>query len=503
MRMCSVPAVVVCAMITATTPAVFSGEEAPDLANHAPRFRWVTDSNGNHAIYDGSRHVADFYGGSDELTGIGRPISLHNLRRIPGGPRAIRAGESCGPLCLSWRKHLIFYMKIDELAVNDDDPAILKLYVKSHDVGLRADRPNRDRYEPKNVVEQSWLELTYDPSRPSYVFDVRTRLDVQPGREQRMIDRDLRGLEFADILPGQCNVPLDRKQFHHYVYRGHDGGYYRLPHDKNRGPEKRDLRFCRGGTLAFLLDPHHNPVVELVGDTGLHTFSEICHAMYDVHFKFDKQQQLALLAAGEPLEAHFRFYSISEAAGRAMLTQADWDPKLSLPGAMRPPMHVGVVYGFAPAAENGRSTGPFAPVDETDAPDRAACQSDDGMGYCSDSSLSIERTDSEGQAAWRAWLDPHHSPGLEAGKRYRLKTMVRTRNVKGCVRLAWKGDDGQVGHSAPVSGTSDWQPVTLDVGPVAQRVTIDLVQKGAGQSWFDDVLIDSLERNRAGGGERE
>jgi hypothetical protein len=81
--------------------------------------------------------------------------------------------------------------------------------------------------------------------------------------------------------------------------------------------------------------------------------------------------------------------------------------------------------------------------------------------------------------------------------------MVRTRNVKQCVRLLWKGNDGQRGQSAPVSGTTGWLPVTLDVGPVARRVTIELVQEGAGQSWFDDVVIESIPKNRALGGHRE
>lgn len=310
---------------------------AVDLKTHTPQFHWKTDPQGQKWLYDGDLPVAKFfagYSGAKRLGGIARPISLHALRLIPGGPLSIADGESCGPLCLSWRKHLIFYMAIDELKVDEEDPARFKLYVRSRDIGLRDDQPDQQSYLPGNVTEESWLEVTYDPALPSYVFDVRTRMTVQPGREQAMITRDLRGLEFADLLPAECNVPLARKKYHDYVYKSRDGAYYRLPHNKNKGPEKQGLLYDRDGTMAFLLEQQGNPVVELVGDTGMNSFSEICHAMYDVHFKFAKEKQEELLKAGKSLDAHFRVYAIGKDAGREMLDRAVWDPKLKLPGAM-------------------------------------------------------------------------------------------------------------------------------------------------------------------------
>ena len=74
-----------------------------DLKNHGPRFHWKTGLEGRQSIYDGQMLVADFYPGPKDpkaMHGIGRPISLHNLRLIPGGQLAIANGEGCGPLCL-------------------------------------------------------------------------------------------------------------------------------------------------------------------------------------------------------------------------------------------------------------------------------------------------------------------------------------------------------------------------------------------------------------------
>lgn len=469
-------------LIMALTTGFATAESPVDLKNHKPLFRWEISPSGQQSIYDGEAPVADFYGGANAMRGIGRPISLHNLRLIPGGPLAIEKGEACGPLCLSWRKHLIFYMKIDELSVDDKDPERFKLYVRSHDVGLRADRAYRETYEPNNVVEETWLELTYAPQLPSYVFDVKTKLAVQPGREQQMISRDLRGLEFGDILPANCNVPLDRKQFHYYVYKGPDGIYYRLPHDKHRGPEKLNLLYASNGTLAFLLEPQHNPVVELVGDTGLNCFSEICHAMYDVHFKFSKQKELELLAAGKPLEAHFRFYSISEEAGRKMLEQSVWDPKLQLPGGRRTPLGADAVIDFEPSTAALHPAGPFAP--SAAGPE---CVWDGATGYQSKASLSISRESDRGTASWEAWLHPLHSSGLRPDRTYRVNAVVRTKGVTGSAQLVWQAGQSDRQASPPLSGNTDWTPVTLKIDSVTGPATLKLVQEGAGQTWFDNV----------------
>jgi len=140
---------------------------AVDLVNHNPHFRWKTGPNGEKWIYDGDMPVAAFYAGTEPLGSIARPISLHNAKLIPEGPLFIAQGEGCGPICLSWRKHLIFQMKIDELKVDDTEPQRFKLYVKSHDVALRKDQPYQAAYRPNNVVEESWLEVIYDPHCPA------------------------------------------------------------------------------------------------------------------------------------------------------------------------------------------------------------------------------------------------------------------------------------------------------------------------------------------------
>lgn len=76
-------------------------ESAVDLENHRPRFNWRTDSDGEEWIYDGEMPVGELFAGfagTQPMEGIARPISLHNLRLIPGGPLFIAKGEGCGPM---------------------------------------------------------------------------------------------------------------------------------------------------------------------------------------------------------------------------------------------------------------------------------------------------------------------------------------------------------------------------------------------------------------------
>ena len=142
--------------------AVSAADQPVDLGQHTPRFAWRTLPSGEHRIYDGELPVGAFYAGTEPMRSIAKPISLHDLRLLPGGPVFIRKGEGCGPLCLSWRKHLIFQMVIDALEADPSDPERLKLYVKTHDVALRGDQPKEPPYRPNNVVEETWLEVTYD-----------------------------------------------------------------------------------------------------------------------------------------------------------------------------------------------------------------------------------------------------------------------------------------------------------------------------------------------------
>jgi len=482
---------------------------AIDLKKHVPHFNWRTMPDGEKWIYDGDMPVAAFYAGTDPIGGIGRPLALHNARLIPGGPLFIAPREGCGAIHLSWRKHLIYQPKIDEVRADDSDPRTFKLYVKSHDVQLRSDQPRQSAYKPNNVTEESWLELTYDPGLPSYVYDVRTMMTIHPGREKAMFERDFRGLEFGDILPAGMNAnypPYGDKRYQWYVYKGRDGRLYKLPQNHHVGPEKTNILYAENGFMAMLLEPDYNPVVQLVGESGLRAFSEICAAMYDVHFKFVRDKQMELVDAGKPLEIHWRAYSITEQDGRELLEQAVWDPRLDDPGVRVPLYASDGVNDFEPSDEYMQPTDKWSWQ-----PSDGACSWDWKEGYQSKGSLAISRQAESGSSNWRVARALRELRAFGAGPpfkgRYRVTAMVRTEGVTGRVRLAWqysvrgKGVGWDAYETRPVryseqelTGTNDWTELVLETPPMdsAQFATLSLVQEGAGRSWFDNVSITPL-----------
>jgi hypothetical protein len=469
---------------------VSAAEQPLDLLQHTPHFQWRTGPSGEHWIYDGHLPVGAFYAGTEPMRSIAKPISLHDLRLLPGGPVFIRKGEGCGPICLSWRKHLIFQMVIDDLDADDSDPQRFRLHLKAHDVALRADQPKEPRYNPNNVTEETWLELTYDRDLPSYVFNLRTRLTVRPDRREAMLARDFRGLEFGDLLPAGANdrfPPRGHKKFPWLVYRAPDGCLYKLP--QTHHINQAHIKYAPDGFLAFVAEPDYNPVIQFVGNSGLDARSEVCWAMYDVHFKFIRDRQLERLDAGKSLEIRYRVYSVPEATARQWLAEAELDPAMEEPRFRLP--------AFFPDRVNR-----FEPSDEYRVPsDYWFWRTSDGNcrwvwdeGFTGQGSLSIRRPAGKGQSVWYFDLiGPGHFPRFRLQGPYRVRARVRTENVTGGVRLAWQvmSPKSEAEYSPALKGTHDWTLLELETPDVgrARQTAVRFIQEGAGQSWLDDLEI--------------
>lgn len=468
-----------------------------NLSTHLPRFVWQTLDNGEKWIYDGDMPVGALFEGPDF-----RPISLHDLRLVPGGPVFIERGQGCGPLCISWRKHLLYKMALDEIQVDQDDPERLKLYFRMHDTGLRDDQPEEPPYQPSSVSEETWMEVTYNGELGSYVFDLRQRLRLRPGREEAMLARGSGGLEFGDLLPAGCLdrfPPNGNKRYQWYLYEAVDGQTYQRPHGLKDGPEKRDLRYAANGFLAFVAESDSNPVLHFVDGGGLRSRSEICAAMYDVHFKFLPGAERKLVEAGEPLEVHYQVYSVPGERAEAMLAEANLDPILETPLAAAPVYVSGEINRFEPSDDYKKPSDKWFWH-----PSGTECEWDQEFGFQSQGSLSIRREDEEGSAQWsveRAGRVYGSDPPM--AERYQVRALVRTEGVTGRTRLAWSFYDEKrwgwkgraLEYSSPeLQGTNDWSPVVLETTASQGAVSacLHLLQEGAGQSWFDEVEVRPL-----------
>lgn len=144
------------------------------------------------------------------------------------------------------------------------------------------------------------------------------------------------------------------------------------------------------------------------------------------------------------------------------------------------------------------------------------CYRDDTVGFDDNYSVTIRReTEDVMPSAWNTycWGMPFEQTDIKNHK-YRLSAMVKTENCTGPVRLVYAvqknnadlfygtnthNSDGTPRediiswqYSDSLTGTNDWTPLSMEFTVNNAVNSIILEQYGAGQSWFDNVVIEDL-----------
>lgn len=150
------------------------------------------------------------------------------------------------------------------------------------------------------------------------------------------------------------------------------------------------------------------------------------------------------------------------------------------------------------------------------------CRRDDTTGYGDRYSLTIDRRSASNRSsAWSimSWRWPFNEQRT-ANRRFRLSAMVKTRDCTGSVRLGHYSSLENIGdmyyggskshlpdrtpktngivweYSKSLTGTTDWTPLSLEFAVKHFGSTLMLEQTGAGQCWFDNVMIEVVEEIR-------
>ena len=464
---------------------------------HVPHFTWQTRGKGEKWIYDGKRRVGALNEGP-------YPVCLHDLRLVPGGPIYIKRGQFMSPFGIAWRMGGQFNMAIDKITVDQKDSQQLKLHFAMHDKGLIDYRDPDYKTWTSAFTTDTWLELTYDAERGSYVFDVRSRLQVRPARVAALAKRV--GLfEYQDLLPDECFdrfPPHGKKRFQWFVYTGPDGRLYKLPHTHHIGPDKVIPQFGKDGVLAFVTDRDYNPVVHMLGDTGPRTRGAICFWAWDFHFTLRRSRGDKTYVSTNPNEVHYRIYSEPEPVAKRMLAEATFAPVLEDPRVRCPAYVIGGPNTFEPSDEYRQPSDRWFWQSS-----HTYCTWDCTTGYESAGCLTIKRTAKTGRSHWTfPNLGHAYAPHPRLKGRYRVRAMVRTKNVKGRVRLGWqfrvpvKGLSGRYDNrpyeysTAELKGTNDWTELVLETTEAGPAIwaQLYLIQEGPGQSWFDNVEVQPI-----------
>ena len=489
----------------------------PKNDRYIPSFKWMGNATNGYCIYDNNQLIAELHTGENSKINDNvlayQPISLHNLKLTPVGETMIAKNEICGPLCLSWRKHLIFDMAIEELSVDDSDPQRLKMYIKARDIAMLKNQPGYMDYKPNNFKEETYLELSYDHKLRSYVYDIRTALFVSKGREEFILAHDKGGLEFGDILPAGADdyfPPKGNKRYTHIIYKSHNNRLYNRPQNKHLGPDKWNIFYAPDGFAIFGVEQIGNPTVEFLDKSGSVVYSAICWAMYDLHFKYKKHLTEKLILSGKPLTMHYRFYSTDAQTAAELFDESVADPVFDDPMVRAPVFRLNEVNEFTPSQEYER------PSDEwfwlcTD----PHCYWDWQIGFERSGSLSIDRNSertepfpyadeikqfeftSDGSKSSQ-WLFNR----LDGKISYSIKVMVRTSDVVGDVFIAlqYKSSNNRcyppIISEKTLTGDNDWTEITLTSScPDREKCSyacLFLTLAGKGKCWFDCLTITAL-----------
>jgi len=472
-------------------PDSTAGAAPVDPKMHVPQLTWKADGKGTKRIYDGDTPIA-------ALVEKPRALSLGSVKLVPGGPDFIGPR---GGLWIAWRMDSFFEMVLDKVEADQSDPKRLKLHFAMHDSGLRDHRDPDAKGWTSAIAQDVWLEVSYDAERGSYVYDIRSQTKVRPQREEAFNKR-VKEAEYTDPWPAGV---FDRKnkRWSWFVYTGPDGKLYKFPHNHHFGPTQGVPAFGKDGILAYVVDPQHNPVFQMVGDTGPKTRGLSCWWAWDFHFylKADAIDRTDMWT--KPMRVHYRVFSAPEAVAKVWLDQAKLAPSFEDPLAAVPAFEIGKPNRFEPSDEYRKPSDRwFWQAAEP------TCSWDLKTGCEGPGSLSIKRADGEGSSQWHfgamgASYPPH--PKLQG--RYRVRAMVRTRDVTGKARLGWrfhvpvKGlsgvyTQGPMQYSTrSLSSTNDWTELVLETGETGGAIlaNVFLIQDGAGQSWFDDVEITPIQ----------
>ena len=351
--------------------------------------------------------------------------------------------------------------------------------------------------------------------------------------------------------------PLPGPLWGYFVYDKQGDGYgsncYRIKAPLNRWitEAQNNVHIARDGIAGFMNNPIGNPVVQLVGDTAAVSSLSLCNWFYDLHFthvlcgvkepppkgfsttvrfrimEYDCERSHSFLESAELpayLASEYRaksFVRYEESGVNSFENAVTIDAPDH--GRIWRPFHDHPLYvnfgitdvsfhaeGKARELFDGVTTNP-----------NAACSWDRQCGRTGTSSLKVATT-RQATAGWS--LPLFEAPQLEPDRRYRLSVWIRTRGLTGKgATLAYFQDAYQspwllkekdkkmerrpVFASKRVKGNSAWKKVEVITPPLelvhkGKTFEYDLCicalqpvlwHEGAGESWFDDFLLEPVE----------
>jgi hypothetical protein len=430
-----------------------------------------------------------------------RALQLCQVRFHQAGPVII---DATVPIPLYWRQ----YMNYQDPERNGGYHGKLSIVQQGGDElilecrGENATASIKSRYR---------VRLTYSVEHASYVFRIEASLSVPLGQRWQVTRNPSHGeIEFCNLWPAHTFVTeasAVKKYQACYVQRGEY--VVAIPHHHLESADKNNIQLDRGDRFFWAL-ADANPVFELTSQERVS--AGVCAYMWDAHFAYraTEPHQAELLVHGErEFSAQFALYAISRAKAGALVERAE----VLLPTELaNTPVYLDGLNTFAQSLLD-------FPNDYTRlwpwsfaCPGSLAAENvfalDRKLGCSDHCSLHIHGP-SPDQYRWLATsLGPAFGgPPFPERAVYRLSGYVKTESVSGQstlgIRLHRPGggnlyDPQEYEHyfsSQQLTGSCEWQKIELTtpvITPAPDRLHLLLQQEGQGDTWFDDIQLETV-----------
>lgn len=358
---------------------------------------------------------------------------------------------------------------------------------------------------------QSEFTLTLRTDRIGRICcEVTARLQIPPGPGWLVTPHPDHGeVTFCTLWPAGVFAPDGRKPKRYQVCLVQRGArVWRIEHHHLESPDKHHLRLRAGDRFAWALEDV-NPVLTL--GAGTRVEAGVCAYMWDTHFglKICRQGRPVTLRPGTVLSAAYTLEAQTRKELRPLVRRA----QLRTAGAAADtPAYTGSRHTF-------RETFRSQEIDRNKAwpwqrevvrgpANRVAFARDTRVGRADSFSLRIRHV----APVCSRWLATTLGPAFgekafRKNSRLRLRAWVRTRGLRGSVRIALRVHRAGRGSVFDVAGYEifasppvraagqDWCELTVTtpvLSPAPDRVHLLLELDGTGSAWFDDVELTRL-----------
>lgn len=351
------------------------------------------------------------------------------------------------------------------------------------------------------------LTVEFDPATKTYTYRFDAALKILPGKAWLVTpDPDHGEVEFLNLYPLDAFTgDTGRGKRYQACYVRNGDVVTRIPHHHLETSDKHSITMHDGDDFFWLLEKE-NPAVKILSEAPVS--AGLCAYMWDAHFGYRVCQggEPVLLKGPREFRASWLLYGLRNVEGERLHRLAKERPPVDLASM---PIYVEGINRFSPLPEETiRTRHDLWPWSSQREDSNVVLSVDHSEGYDDRSSLSIA-SGGEGAGQWIATTLGPAFGGKEfhANRLHRLTAYVRTADLRGSARIAIrlhrKGSPDlfdvstyeRYDSTLLLKGTKAWtelEVLTPLISPPPDRVHLILEQRGAGRSWFDNVLYEEL-----------